>query len=259
MKSRKRKYKKKGKGPTESDLLEAIEKMQRLKLTKNKSATKIQSLKRGKTTRKHIKRLELYNKLPEDLQRLVNKKVSAIPILEEENSQLLLEGAKEGNLAKVKYALDNYANIDTTDEYGNTPLHLASEKGHLEVVQILLDAGADIEATDRHGNTPLQIASWEGHTEVVRILLDAGANKDVTNNEDGDTPLHWASYEGHTGVVQLLLNAGANIEARNDDRMTPLQYASESGHTEIVELLENYTPSTSGSGKKKTAKKKRSH
>ena len=169
---------------------EKIQSLTRKRLDKKqKAATKIQSLSRGKTTRKHTKNLEInklkkiiidedniLDKLPSDLRKKIWESYTKILEEEKKNSKLLLEGAKEGNLAKVKYALDNYANIEAKNENGNiyetgmTPLHLASGKGHTYVVRILLGKGADIEAKNKDGDTPLILASEWGHPKVVKLL-----------------------------------------------------------------------------------------
>ena len=38
---------------------------------------------------------------------------------------------------------------------GKTALHRAAAQGHLEVVQALIESGAEIEITDDDGDTPL--------------------------------------------------------------------------------------------------------
>ncbi len=41
----------------------------------------------------------------------------------------------------------------------------------------LLARGANVNAADNFGGTPLILASWCGHAEVVQALLSAGADK----------------------------------------------------------------------------------
>ena len=107
-------------------------------LTKEQAATKLQSLKRGKTTRQHTKRLQLYKNLPEDLQNEVNKNYNKIDILKRQSNELLIRGAREGNLNMVKFALERHGDVDTINGWGETPLYIASDRGHLEIVKLLL-------------------------------------------------------------------------------------------------------------------------
>ncbi len=208
-------------------------------LTKETAATKLQSFNRGKTTRKHTKRFELYKKLPDDLQSIVNKKYKSIPVLRRENNKLLFEGARQGNLKKVKYALDNYAEVNATDDHGETALHFASGWGRTEIVRLLLEKGVDVNASDDDNITALHLASEYGHTEVVRLLLDAGADKDMKDFED-KTAFHWASSNGHIEIVKMLLNRDTQVNAKDQYGDTALYMASFYGRTEVVKFLLRY-------------------
>ena len=205
------------------------------------AAIKLQSFNRGKTTRKHTKRLQLYKNLPDDLQSIINKEYNKIDILKRENNQLLLEGAKEGNLSQVKYALDNYADIETINKGGNIELHWrralhwASIKGHTEVVNVLLEKGADVDAAAM-GQTALHYASVWGHPPVIRLLLDAGADIEAKAGR-GETALWKASYHWGIDAVRLLLEKGADVDVKGWKGKTALHWATLRGPDEIVRLL----------------------
>lgn len=64
----------------------------------------------------------------------------------------------------------------------------AVEEGNLEQVQYLLSKGADVNATDDTGQTPLLNAAKKGHAAIVTTLLDAHANFNVAN-DSGETPI----------------------------------------------------------------------
>ena len=71
----------------------------------------------------------------------------------------------------VLYALlEEGADVDAQDVYGNTSLHLAASYGDMAVVRQLLRARATNYLTNSNGNTALQEAAVEGHTDVVRLL-----------------------------------------------------------------------------------------
>ena len=93
-------------------------------------------------------------------------------------------------------------------------------------VQAAIDAGADIEARDEYGYTPLMLATFyyaEAHirnVEVVQALTNAGADLEA-RTEYGWTPLMYAARDNeNAAVVQLLLDAGADLEARSDSQLT---------------------------------------
>ncbi|PSN50828.1 hypothetical protein C0J52_03241 [Blattella germanica] len=66
--------------------------------------------------------------------------------------------------------------LDATDEWGNTALHVASRCGNSEMVDILLRNGASINAMDGCGETALHIAARDGNQDTVVTLLKHGAD-----------------------------------------------------------------------------------
>ena len=52
--------------------------------------------------------------------------------------------------------------LGCTDEYGNTPLHIAAEHNHDDGVSLLLANGANCNLKNDMGRTPLHLASASG-------------------------------------------------------------------------------------------------
>ena len=166
-----------------------------------------------------------------------------------EADQSLIDAVMEGNINKVREALENGAYVDYIYDKGRTILMLASENNYIDIVRLLLEAGANVNHQGRYGWTALIFAVSPGNfnTGIVKLLLAAGANVNLQTVEDGLTALISASYEGHTEIVKLLLAAGADVNlqttTKTTDRgwhgpgMTALMYASRTGRTEIVRLL----------------------
>ncbi|KAF3082325.1 hypothetical protein TWF706_010908 [Orbilia oligospora] len=98
--------------------------------------------------------------------------------------------------------LDNGAQPDLSDEYGNTPLSRAVEEDSAVVVQLLL--AKNVKTDYIYKPTPLSRASEKGNAEIVKMLLDNGAQPDLSD-EYGNTPLSRAVEEDSAAVVQLLL------------------------------------------------------
>jgi len=151
----------------------------------------------------------------------------------------LRNSARNGNVNAVRKLLNNGVNINEADQYGETPLHYASQEGHTEVVKVLLaTAGIKVNKSDQWGQTPLGTASREGHAEAVKVLLDAPGIKVNKADNNGRTPLHRASYKGNTEVVKALVAApGIKVNQGDKDGWTPLIEASRDGRTEVVKLL----------------------
>lgn len=71
--------------------------------------------------------------------------------------------------------------VNTADEYGRTPLHLAARMGDVELGQALLDHGADINAQDSdfHPHSVLDIALATNQYSFAKFLLDNGADESL--------------------------------------------------------------------------------
>jgi hypothetical protein len=149
----------------------------------------------------------------------------------------LIEAASRGDLEKVKRLLNEGADVNAKNKYGQTPLHWAATWGHLDIVKLLVDRGADINAKDEDGETPLHWAAANDHLDVVEFLLDRGADVNAKSGY-GQTPLHWAATYSRLDIVKLLLDRGADVNAKNGDGKTPLDLARERGRWDIVNFLE---------------------
>src|SRR5579871_116835 len=180
---------------------------------------------------------------------------------------------KEGGTAK------NPPNIDLGRHYltytGATPFYIAAKNGDAPLMRVLLDAGADGKITNQFGVTPLMVASgldyWEGESpgpftgvteperlEAVKLALAAGG--DINAHADfgdypmtgdtaytllyyplnidqlldkgvgdprwsGSTALIGAVVSGQPSIVQFLVDNGAQVNAKTKLGWTPLMVA----------------------------------
>lgn len=60
--------------------------------------------------------------------------------------------------------------LDSKDEFGFTPLHLAADRGHADAVALLLSKGADKTILDPDDQTALEIATVSVRDDVVTLL-----------------------------------------------------------------------------------------
>jgi len=76
-----------------------------------------------------------------------------------------------GKLKEVTSQLSNKDNeMNTLDNCGETPLHIACEHGHLDIVRVLvIRQECDLNIPDSFSNTPLHMAC--NHNYIVELLI----------------------------------------------------------------------------------------
>lgn len=73
------------------------------------------------------------------------------------------------NVKIVKLML-KYCDIDISDSSGKTLLHEACECGRAQIVKLLLQNGVDANVKDNYGETPLDMATKYGFDDIVMLL-----------------------------------------------------------------------------------------
>ncbi|MFC1600996.1 ankyrin repeat domain-containing protein [Candidatus Sumerlaeota bacterium] len=146
----------------------------------------------------------------------------------------LHEAAANGYLGDVKKRIEGGAHLEVRDEYGQTPLYLASQEGRGAIAQYLIEAGADVDAPDKFGQTPMYAAARSGHAALVKMLVESGADVEAQTSP-GKTPLYAAClYERNKRAADYLLDVGADISVKTRDGTSLLGIAE---NAEIAERL----------------------
>ena len=123
------------------------------------------------------------------------------------------------NLLMVAVTNDNYAAVWLLLAAGakpdlSTELFLASIEGNIKRVRAALDKGAKVDSEDYDGGTPLIFAVSRKRIDVVRLLIERGA--DVNHrNQAGWTALMYAANYIEPRSARLLLERGANLYLKN--------------------------------------------
>lgn len=114
--------------------------------------------------------------------------------------------------------------INSLDDFGLAPLHLAVLTGNVDAIHTLVELGADIDCPSRTTNkSPLHLACQEVFDNIAKIfqesfvrvalaLIDHGASVHVQDSR-GTTPLH-ISYK-HPTLTRRLLSLGADPNTRS--------------------------------------------
>lgn len=169
------------------------------------------------------------------------RKMNALHMLDvkEHNGQSAFQVAVAANQHLIVQDLVNLgAQVNTTDCWGRTPLHVCAEKGHSQVLQAIQKGAmrsnqfVDLEATNYDGLTPLHCAvvahnavvhelqrNQQPHTpevqdlllknkslvDTIKCLIQMGASVEAKDRKSGRTALHLAAEEANLELIRLFL------------------------------------------------------
>ncbi|CAD5123450.1 DgyrCDS11796 [Dimorphilus gyrociliatus] len=138
----------------------------------------------------------------------------------------------------IEKLLQNGADINCADKYGQTVLHEVARVWHIDVAKFLLENGADIDRGDNYGRTPLHISAAVDYTEMVNFLIMEGANKESLTKGELQTPTHFAARTDSVNSLKALINHGCEYKQKRDYKgRTPLHVAAELDRSETARML----------------------
>ncbi|MCA0989852.1 M48 family metallopeptidase [Pseudalkalibacillus hwajinpoensis] len=137
-------------------------------------------------------------------------------------------------------SLISTVNLEATDADGWNALHYAAEYPEDEkMLETLLELGMNPDIKDDYGMTPLMVASQNGFVSKVELLLGAGADPNLEDQE-GWTPLIYTAYMEPTNrynLYKVLLAAGGDPLKKDEAGYTAIDYARDAGNEADVKLL----------------------
>ncbi|NXP25779.1 ASZ1 protein, partial [Scytalopus superciliaris] len=152
----------------------------------------------------------------------------------------LMCAASVANFAVVRLLLDRGANacfeIDKYTVLMAACTAQASEENILKTVELLLSRNADPNLTCRKQMTALMYAARKGYARVVVLLVAHGSHINA-QDENGYSALIWAAQHGHRSVILKLLELGADKNLQTKDEKTAAELAKINKHSEIFSLL----------------------
>ena len=148
--------------------------------------------------------------------------------------------AHKGDAAMTNLLLEAGANLSPTGS-GTQPIHIASHRGSLEITSMLLSAGAAVDSTDNCGFQPIHLAStYVERSTQIALLVSAGANVQALNPLAPSwqtSPLQLACLTGQLANVCALLDLGAIKDMGRSLLDAPLGIAIRQRHVGIVQTL----------------------
>lgn len=126
--------------------------------------------------------------------------------------------------------------INETDDFGNTPLHVAIMKRDDSYARCLINQGADLNIRNKINLAPLHLSAFLNDNVITNDLISKGAEVNIKGNS-GYTPLHIASLMNNFDVARDLLRGGALKALRTDQKLTPVGIAKIQKYDEMVKLI----------------------
>ena len=155
----------------------------------------------------------------------------------EDGSSLIEYAINTDNIDLLQLLVENGADINRANDISSlTPLMRASRTGLENIVRILLSRNAELNTTDKYGNTALHMAAENSQLNIVKLLLNKKPELNI-QNQYGDTPLHNAVRAGSVDIVSELVIAGADINIENYNRKLPIDIARDNNSLAIYEVL----------------------
>lgn len=165
-----------------------------------------------------------------------------------------------GRVEIIEFLLNAGANVNATNNHGETACHLAAKVSDAEWLAMLIAHGAALDRDDCDGRTPLQVALFFANAsrQVVSMLVKAGSPLGpdtfwplasascaciqalidrgivVSKLRDivGRTPLHLVDVDDDEGIamMNMLVNVcGVDVNARSDQGETSCNDAASGG------------------------------
>ncbi len=158
------------------------------------------------------------------------------------NKKLLQAAVSATKARDIKELIEKGADVNCHNEWGLTPVMLASQYNHsVAVLKELITDGGDIhECEPKYKSNSLHLAAnCSKNPKVIDALLESGADLECKNYL-GETALILAvNTNDETKITTELIKRGADINATDWQGHSVLEYAKAVKKTYIVNLLKS--------------------
>jgi len=103
----------------------------------------------------------------------------------------------------------NYLNINTLSIFTEY-LFQSCELGSLHIVRILLENNLDINSRNELGETPLHIAVAKNDIKLIKLLIEYEPRTDIATYKDGLTVVNYAEFCGDKNIYKMIKELNEN-------------------------------------------------
>lgn len=160
----------------------------------------------------------------------------------EDQKNSLHVATEGGHYEACKVLIEHGADVNSIASTPQaTPLMYAVQNDDMRLTELLIHAGAKLNTSNGYGNTPLHTACRKGYKEIARFLIARGADCTLKNHK-GSTALHFCGFapsntNEYEALVTDLIKAGAKLNETDCRGNTPLMTACMGGHLSLMKVL----------------------
>ena len=131
--------------------------------------------------------------------------------------------------------IDNDAQINTVNKFGDSAVIRAAFNGHRTTVDKLFANDADPNVAGIGGMTGLMWAAYWGEKEIVQSFIANGARRDLVSKV-GNNAGQWAKLRGHDDIAEMLGGGDGFVTTDSIDAEL-LRAVQANDDTEVLRVL----------------------
>ena len=153
-----------------------------------------------------------------------------------------LMGLNQKKKARIyNILLNNNANINITNKYGETPLMAAAAFGDSEIIKIYVNNGSDINKRNKKGMTCAMLAVEKNNFHIINQVKKMGADMSITDKKGRNIAHHLIiSKKLNDEMMEFLKTNSDLLHIKDNKGYAPLDY----GFTlddKIYDKIEKYS------------------
>jgi uncharacterized protein len=153
----------------------------------------------------------------------------------------LFDAIDNNDFSLLKQLIKDKVDINQTNEYGYSALHIASSKGLEEIAVFLIENGINVNMQDVNGQTVLHYAAVYNQLRLAKYALSNNGDLGIEDMH-GNQPL-WTAVFNDKGrndrveFVKTYIANGADIDHKNKVDKSPKDIVMIAGYNNLKALM----------------------